>query len=293
MLESIMSLRIIEISIPHATPYGSLQHAMQLPREIAKAGFNTVFVLPWMKVNRKLSLSPYAVSDYLSMNETLGSLEDARNWINVCHEEGLSVVLDMPLNHTSPSHPWVANDDWYYADERGAKQPPLGTSWNDVFQLNHRQEDVVAACEEVIGFWVDKGADGFRFDAASFIPDDVLNRWISFTARTSGSELHYWCDGEEYGHSRPCFNGFIHHEATAIARNNLSDWERTVIQSSEKAIFYLTNHDTLHAGKCPYDEWPGSYGYMSEFLRKSHKNWLLSWSDWQDPSSRYSFMLEK
>ena len=287
------SLRILEISIPHATQAGTLQAAMHLPKKIAESGFNTVFVLPWMKVNRALSRSPYACTDYFDVNDTLGCLDDVRQWIKQCHSAGLRVVLDMPLNHTSPEHHWTINDDWYCTDEHGSKLSPSGTDWNDVVQLNHTNTAVVKACEDVLRFWLHQGIDGFRFDAASFISDAVLEGWITFAQGLSQQDLLFWCDGEEYRRSRPFFNGFLHHEAIAIARQNFAEWERRAVQVSDDAIFYLTNHDTLHAGKCPLEEWPKSYHHMRNLLEASANDVLLSWSDWQNPSTRYSFMLEK
>jgi glycosidase len=285
-------LRILEISIPHATHEGTLQAAMRLPQEIAAAGFNTVFLLPWMKVNRSLSKSPYAISDHLNMNDAVGSLDDARQWIVQCHEAGLRVVLDMPLNHISPSHHWANNEDWYCIDASGRAMPPHGTNWYDVVQLNHANPTLVQACEEMLLFWLNIGVDGFRFDAAAFIPDAVLEGWLSSILGISGRELLLWCDGEEYARNRPFFNGYLHKEAFYLAKRNPGEWEQRVHLISGNAIFYLTNHDTLHAGNCPDNEWPGSYQRMRSMLERSTQHVMLSWNDWKDPASCYSFMLE-
>jgi glycosidase len=286
-------LRILEISIPHATHEGTIHAAMGLPRQIAAGGFNAVFVLPWMKVNRALSLSPYACTDYLDVNDTLGTVDDARQWINQCHSAGLRVVLDMPLNHTSPAHKWANNKTWYCRDDTGRVITPKATSWYDVVQLDHTNSAAVQECAEVLRFWVNLGADGFRFDAASFIPDAVLKDWMSFIQRIARRDLLLWCDGEEYAQSRPFFNGYLNHEAFKLAKSNPEGWEERVRKTSNDAIFYLTNHDTLHAGNCPNDEWPGVYQRMRSKLECSEQHVMQSWSEWKDPASRYSFMLEK
>jgi glycosidase len=284
-------LRILEISIPHITPAGTFHAALDLPDEIVAAGFNTVFVLPWMEVNTALSRSPYACTNHVALNETLGTLDDAHRWLNRCHQAGLRVVLDMPLNHTSPNHMWVENDGWYSTDVRGLKHSPRGTTWNDVVQLNHGNRAVVESCAEVLRFWMECGVDGFRFDAASFIPDAVLQSWIVEAQERVNHDLLVWCDGRAYQNHRPFFNGYIYHEANTIARRNGIEWERLVNSILEGAIFYLTNHDTLHAGKSPNEEWPGSYERMRQVIQHTPNHVLFSWNDWQDPSSCYSFML--
>jgi glycosidase len=286
-------LRILEISIPHASVEGTLKAAMNLPKQLADAGFNVVFVLPWMQIDRSRSASPYAVSDYFALNNAIGNMDDARQWILECQSAGLRVVLDMPLNHTSPSNSWTSYDQWYVTDENGVKRCPQGTNWKDVFQLNHSNELVANACSEVLHFWLKLGVDGYRFDAAAFITDEVMKGWITSLLRVSKRELLLWCDSEAYKQSRPWFNGFFYHEAIGAARKSLSDWEKLVDHHSDDAIFYLTNHDTLHAGKCPKDEWPGEYQQMRKLLESSPNHFLLSWCDWKKPSETYSFMLEK
>jgi glycosidase len=284
-------LRIIEISIPHATAEGTLKAAMDLPDQIASYGFNTVFILPWMKVDLNLSRSPYAITDYTQLNERVGVIKDAQNWIARCRQAGLNVVLDMPLNHTSPNHPWTSNTGWYALDKDGNKCSPAATSWTDVVQLNHSEPLVCDAGEKVLRFWLELGVGGFRFDAASFILDTVLQKWIDELKKIANHELLLWCDGEEYFNSHPIFNGFLHHEAFRLAKNNVLEWESLVKNTASKGIFYLTNHDTLHLGKSPFDEWLGSYRLMREILESSSQNTLFSWSDWQNPSGSYSFML--
>jgi glycosidase len=284
-------LRILEVSMPHASPDGTLRGAMSLPQAIASAGFNTVFVLPWMKINQSLSASPYAVTDHLAVHETIGTNEDAAVWIARCHEVGLRVVLDMPLNHTSPMHGWAVNPQWFLHDAEGNPTPPAHTTWNDVVQLNHNCSELVQACEEVLLFWLKVGVDGFRFDAASFIPDAVLMRWIEKLRQEAAVPLLLWCDGSEYARLRPFFNGYLYHEAFRLAKHSRVEWEELVTKSEDSGIFYLSNHDTLQQNCSPVDEWPGCYEAMKMILEHSNQHRMLSLSDWQNPQSYYSFLL--
>jgi glycosidase len=284
-------LRIIELSIPHATESGTLHAAMDLPAELVSCGFNVVYVLPWMKVNENQSKSPYAIIDHLQLNERLGTLSDANKWIKKCKDVGLKVVLDMPLNHTSPLHTWTSRNGWYVNDENGNMCSPKGTTWTDVVQLNHANPMVCDACEKVLRFWLEMGVDGFRFDAAAFIPDTVLQIWIDQLHKMRSEELFTWCDGRQYFEHHHAFNGFLYHEAFQLAKEDLSQWENLVRSNPEKGIFYLTNHDTLQKGLSPIMEWPDNYHLLRSLLESSSQSMLFSWSDWKDPASSYSFML--
>jgi glycosidase len=284
-------LRIIELSIPHATQWGTLHAAMDLPAELASSGFHVVYVLPWMKVNENQSRSPYAITDHLQLNERLGSLSDAYEWIKKCKDVGLKVVLDMPLNHTSPLHAWTSHKDWYVNDANGNMCSPKGTAWTDVVQLNHANPMVCDACDKVLRFWLEMGVDGFRFDAAAFIPDSAMRNWIDQLNKMTSDQLFLWCDGRPYYEHLNAFNGFLHHEAFQLAKEDFSQWENLVRSNSDNGIFYLTNHDTLQKGVSPKMEWPDKYHLLRSRLESSSQSMLFSWSDWKDPAGFYSFML--
>ena len=53
--------------------------------------------------NRKGSWgSPYAIKDYYSISEDLGTKEDFLSLINATHKMGMKIIMDMVFNHTSP-----------------------------------------------------------------------------------------------------------------------------------------------------------------------------------------------
>ena len=279
-------MRIIEISLRHATEEGSFRSAMHLPETIAKAGFNVVYALPWMKMNRRASLSPYAVADYHATDELLGSKEEATDWIHCCHDCGLDVVLDIPLNHTSPFHNWLANEGWYARNKQGRFHAPLGTNWKDVFQLNHNNPWVSEACREVLEFWLDEGVDGFRLDAASFISNSALKDWYSVLSQTK----HVWCDESNLASRYGFFTSYLNHRAFQLAESDFDAWQDLVAAPADCGILYLSNHDTLHAGLSPREQWKNQYDSMKNTILNSKHHCLLSWSDWKDSSMSYSFL---
>ena len=287
----LVPLRILEVSIPHASSTGTFFDAMHLPEQLVRDGFNTIFVLPWMKVNRKLSKSPYAVVNHLEVNEMLGTVSDVVAWIKSCHDAGLKVILDLPLNHTSPEHSWTAHAYWYSRTEDGAMHPPIGTGWNDVVQLNHGCEDVMTACLEVMSFWLNLGIDGFRLDAAFYMPDVFVESIIS-RLRQTHSHVLFWGDGESYAGKKSCFDAWFYHEAFYLAKHDVSAWKKLVESHQGNGIFYLTNHDTLCNGISPELEWQGAYKEMRKILLAGGKHVLQSWPDWRDPLSSYSFLLK-
>ena len=284
-------LRILEISIPHASSSGKFCDAMHLPKRIAQDGFNAVFVLPWMKVNRELSPSPYAVVNHMEVNDELGTLFDAQAWIRACHDAGLTVILDLPLNHTSPAHGWTAHQHWYSKTDDGKMHPPLGTNWNDVVQLNHACDEVKLVCLEVMLFWLNIGVNGFRLDAASFMSDKFVEDIICAVRRTNQHAV-FWGDGESYAGTIPVFHAWIHHESFALAKQDLQSWNNLVESYEGNGIFYITNHDTLNCGLSPQSVWADRYLEMNRTLWNSKCHVMQSWPEWKDPATSYSFLLK-
>ena len=48
----------------------------------------------------------YDVTDFTGIDPAYGTLEDMDALLAACHERGMTVILDLPVNHTSSAHPW-------------------------------------------------------------------------------------------------------------------------------------------------------------------------------------------
>ena len=52
------------------------------------------------------SYHKYDISDYYAVDPAFGTMEDLQALIDGCHARGIRLILDLPLNHTSRTHPW-------------------------------------------------------------------------------------------------------------------------------------------------------------------------------------------
>ena len=48
----------------------------------------------------------YDVTDYKDIDKDFGTLEDMDALVKACHERGVRLILDFPVNHSSVEHPW-------------------------------------------------------------------------------------------------------------------------------------------------------------------------------------------
>ena len=134
----------------------------------------------------------YDVSDYRDVDPVFGTLADFDALVEAAHERGLAVLLDIVPCHTSIEHPWFReHPDWYIWSERpnnwlsafgGSAWAPLdGRYYLHSFypeqpDLDWRNPEVVAAMQDVLRFWLDRGVDGYRIDAIDRLLKDAQLR---------------------------------------------------------------------------------------------------------------------
>jgi len=180
----------------------------------------------------------YDIADYRAVDERFGTLADFDRLIESAHRRGLRVILDLVPNHTSHLHPWFRESrasrssgrrDWYlWRDPGPGGGPPNnwlsefgGSAWEfdeatgqyyyhaflkEQPDLNWRNPEVRRAFFDVMRFWLDRGADGFRVDVMwhlikdarfrdnppnpRYRPDDPPNRVLVPAFSANQPEVH-------------------------------------------------------------------------------------------------------
>ena len=169
---------------------------------IASLGVDAVWLSPFF--TSPMKDFGYDVADYCDVDPVFGTLADFDRLIGRAHALGLKIITDLVLAHTSDQHDWFKESrqsrtgphaDWYvWADAKPDGSPP--GNWQSVFagpawtwdarrgqyymhnflpeqpQLNLHNIEVQDALLEVARFWLDRGVDGFRFDAINFAMHD-------------------------------------------------------------------------------------------------------------------------
>ena len=161
------------------------------------------------------SYHKYDANDYCAVDEAFGSVEDVEELAEQCHRRGMKLILDLPINHTGRGSAWFGSfltahrqgntDDPYYDFYTWIPQgqpAPAGRSFaqlsgttdyvecnfsGDMPELNFDRENVRQAVLDAAMFWLDRGVDGFRFDAA---------KYIYFGDNAKSAEFWSWYLGE-------------------------------------------------------------------------------------------------
>ncbi len=145
----------------------------------------------------------YDISDYQAIWPTFGTMEDMDQLIREAKKRGISIIMDLVLNHTSDQHRWFQEalkgrenpyHDYYVWRDGTPDAPPNdmqavfgGSMWTYVPRLRQyyfhqfavqqpdlNWENPVLRRElyDMIRFWVDKGVEGFRLDVIDQIAKD-------------------------------------------------------------------------------------------------------------------------
>ncbi|MBR1780298.1 MAG: alpha-amylase, partial [Oscillospiraceae bacterium] len=143
------------------------------------------------------SYHKYDVNDYYAIDPEFGTMDDLAELVEQCHQRGIKVILDLPINHTGALNAWFsafktahrsgdASDPYYdfycwYGPEdtapAGRTFKPIGATEDyyecnfspDMPELNFDNPDVRQAVLDVARYYLELGVDGFRFDAAKYI----------------------------------------------------------------------------------------------------------------------------
>ncbi len=162
---------------------------------IASIGVDAVWISPFF--SSPMKDMGYDVSDYCDIDPIFGTLDDFDVLLEMAHELGLKVMIDLVLSHSSDQHPWFSESrqshdneraDWYIWSEPKADGTPPN-NWLSVFggpawqwdshrqqyylhnflvsqpDLNLHNSAVQDALLDVVRFWLERGVDGFRLDA--------------------------------------------------------------------------------------------------------------------------------
>lgn len=143
----------------------------------------------------------YAVTNYRGVASDYGSLSDLDALLTAAHARGMGVILDYVMNHSAAQHPAFQNaksatansyrnwyvwqgsnpggwsiygsDPWKY-DTTGYY---FAGFWDQMPDFNLKNATVAEWHRDNLRFWLNRGVDGFRFDAVGNLVENGASAW--------------------------------------------------------------------------------------------------------------------
>jgi alpha-amylase len=143
----------------------------------------------------------YAVSDYRALEPEYGTMADLDELLRQAHARGIGVIMDYVMNHSAFANPLFVNSrsaptsrfrDWYVWQSAAPtgwriygndpwKPTPNGAYfagfWDQMPDFNLRNRDVISYHEHSMRSWLNRGIDGFRFDAVGNLVENGPQAW--------------------------------------------------------------------------------------------------------------------
>jgi alpha-amylase len=272
-------------------------------------GVDGIWLTPF---NASPSYHKYDVTDYYGIDPEYGTMEDFDLFLDEAHKRGIRVIMDLVINHTSSRHPWFkeackSEDNPYREYYRWAKDGRgelegynlKGTSswgskvWHKkgdsyyyaIFDkhmpdLNYDNPKVREEIKEIAKFWLKKGVDGFRLDAAMHVygaheypagtdcREKNLQWWIEFGDYVEDINPNVYLVGEVWDKTRVAapyyraFDSLFNFDAaegiikavnrgtgTAVGSKGLASWleekymDFASVDGNYLDVPFLSNHD--------------------------------------------------
>lgn len=238
----------------------------------------------------------YDVKNYYEIDPKFGTMKDLEELIDLCHKRNVKLILDLVLNHTSSQHQYFK--DFVKAHQLGDKSHPYydyysygsledlkgrtafripntdhyyeGNFSGDMPEPNFDNPKVREEAVNTAKFYLDKGIDGFRFDAIKYIyygnTQKSADFWDWYMAELKKIKPDIYCVGEcwsadleilQYTSSLNCFafqmsgaEGQICNGAKTTGNiNNYTNYVTNFLKNlgatSSDAMFvpFFSNHD--------------------------------------------------
>ena len=134
---------------------------------LKRLGVNAIELMPFSQFDGNDSWG-YNPSFYFAPAKAYGTRDDYKQFIDICHQNGIAVIQDMVLDFSTGNSPLV---QMYYSNGNPTPQNP----WYDVASpntsyvygnvFNHNSPYTRALTDSITSFWMNEyKIDGFRFD---------------------------------------------------------------------------------------------------------------------------------
>ncbi|MFY9915450.1 MAG: alpha-amylase family protein [Nocardioidaceae bacterium] len=185
----------------YAGTLGGVRHRLD---HLTDLGVTYLHLMPVLESRAGENDGGYAVTDYRTVAPKLGSMDDLRALSADLHGRGISLVLDLVLNHVAREHPWAQrarqgnegyrNYFWTFPDRELPDQyeqtlpevfpatSPGSFSWDEElgawvwttfnsyqWDLDWTNPEVFYEFASIVGYLANAGVDVLRLDAIAFL----------------------------------------------------------------------------------------------------------------------------
>lgn len=247
---AVSNMMLYELLLRDFTDKHSFQSLIDTLSYLKNLGINTIELMPVSEFEGNLSWG-YNPNYYFAVDKYYGPANDLKQLIDICHQNGMAVVMDIVLNHAFGTSPYVLLY-WDKANNRPAANSPYYNTvakhdYNVGFDMNHESPDTKYYASRILKYWINEyHIDGYRFDLSK-----------GFTQKNTLGNTSAWGN----------------YDATRISI--LSAYHDTIVAANPKAVLILehfadnteekelASKDLMLWGNMNYNFGEAAMGYIS------------------------------
>lgn len=184
---------------PSAEPASQIRKLIDWLPYIQKLGLNVLQLAPVFESTSH----GYDTEDYFRIDSRLGSEDDMLAVIEAVHDSGIKVLFDGVFNHVGVHSPLLAaaraNSDSYesqlfsFTGPGGSGEATVFEGHDQLVVLDHTAEATVDLVVNIMNYWLSRGVDGWRLDAAYAVDPKF---WRKVLPRVRSEHPHAFIYGE-------------------------------------------------------------------------------------------------
>jgi 1,4-alpha-glucan branching enzyme len=171
------NLVVYEMLIRDFDKDGSYKNAIDRISYFKNLGVNCIELMPISEFSNNDSWG-YNPTYFLAPDKAYGTKEDLKKFIDLCHENGIAVVLDVVYNQADYEFPYVK---MYWDGAQPSTDSPFFNQqathpYSVFFDFNHESQATKNYVERANEFWIKEyKIDGYRFDLAKGFTQKISN----------------------------------------------------------------------------------------------------------------------
>lgn len=248
---------------------GTVRQAMEKIGYLKQLGVNAIELLPIMEFNGNNSWG-YNPNFYFAVDKAYGTPDDYKEFIDLCHQNGMAVILDMVFNQSDGLHPWYM---MYTPGQNPFYNLNAPHAYSVLNDWNQGNPMVQQQWKDVLQYWLTEYKfDGFRFDlvkglgnndsysnngdaATNAYNQSRIDRMLQFQQIVKAINPNAYCINEDLAGAD---------EENAMAEYGMLNWANVNDAACQFAMGYSTNSNMnrLYAPNDSKRLWGSTVSYL-------------------------------
>ena len=193
----------LDIHNPYGRHGGDIKGIINNINYLKELGITAIWINPLLENNMRVSYHGYAATDLYKIDPRLGTNNLFKRLADVCHQNGIKVIMDHVNNHIGINHSWVNNLpmlDWFngtkenhfltnhdkismtdiHSEESVREKNTDGWFDNEMPDMNQKNDYVKKYLIQNTMWWIEfSGIDGIREDTYPYSDQRYLSNWAS------------------------------------------------------------------------------------------------------------------